>query len=139
LPEYGLLGRVGGQREGTAVRGAGLVGMAQLTQQLRAARVVQVVFAKDAGEVIQLGQRGPRPRGIAHRDGAVQAGDRRGRQVQQHVIQQHDLLPVGVFPAPGLGVAGDDRGLKLVRAGAVQPGGAGEQPHPVCDALAVPQ
>ncbi len=48
----------------------------------------------------------------------VQAGDRGGRQVQQHAVQQHDLLPVGVLPALGLGVAGDDRGLQLVGAGA---------------------
>ncbi len=41
----------------------------------------------------------------------VQAGDRGGRQVQQHAVQQHDLLPVGVLSAPGPGAvdAGDRR------------------------------
>ena len=29
----------------------------------------------------------------------MQAGDRRRRQVQQHVIEQDNLLPVGVLPA----------------------------------------
>jgi hypothetical protein len=77
-----------------------------------------VVFAEAPGEVIQLGHRGRRPGGIAHRDGPVQPGDRRGRQVQQHVVQQYDLLPLGLLEALGLGVAGDDRDLKLVRAGA---------------------
>jgi hypothetical protein len=59
--------------------------------------------------------------------------------VQQHVVQQHDLLPVGVTEAPGLGVAGDDRGLELVGAGPLPPGGASEQPDGVRDRLAVPQ
>jgi hypothetical protein len=73
--------------------------------------VVQVVIAEEAGEVIEFGHRGPRPRGIAHRDGPVQAGDRGGRQVQQHAVQQHDLIPVGVLSAPGPGAvdAGDRR------------------------------
>jgi hypothetical protein len=39
-----LLGRVGGQVESPAVRGAGLVRLAQLTEQFGAGRVVQVVL-----------------------------------------------------------------------------------------------
>jgi len=38
-----LLGRVGGQFEGAAVCGAGLAGMAELTQEFGPAGVVQVV------------------------------------------------------------------------------------------------
>jgi hypothetical protein len=61
LPEYGLLGRVTGQVEGAAIRGTGLVGIAHLTQELGAGRVVQVVFAEALGQVIQLGHRAARP------------------------------------------------------------------------------
>jgi hypothetical protein len=134
-----LLGRVGGQVEGTTIRGAGLVGMAQLTQHLGAAGVVQVVVTEALGEVIQLGHRRARPRGVAHRNGPMEPGDRGRRQVQEHVVQQHDLLPVGVLETLGLRVAGHDRGLKLVRAGALPPGGPGEQPDRVRDSPAVPQ
>jgi hypothetical protein len=100
--------------------------------------VVQVVFVEDAGQVCQLSHGGLRPRRVAHGDGPVESGDRRGREVQQHVVQQDDLLPVGVLPALGLGVTRDDRGLKLVRAGAMPPGGASEQAGRFRDSRPIP-
>jgi len=67
LLEDGLLGGVGGQVKGTAICGPGLVGMAQLTEQFGAGRVVQVVLAKGGGQVIQLGHLPDKtPRDIDH-------------------------------------------------------------------------
>ena len=59
----------------------------------------------------------------------MEPGDGRRREVKQHVVQEHDLLPVGVLPAFGFGVAGDDRRLQLVRTGALLFGGAGQLPE----------
>ena len=61
-----------------------------------------------------------------------------GRRVQEHVVEQHDLFPVGVLPAFGFGVAGDDRGLELAGAGAPVSCGAGQQPGRARDRLPVP-
>ena len=63
-------------RDTVPVRGAGLAGVAELTQEFGAGRVVQIVIPENAGQVIQFDQSGLRPGGVAHGDGPVQAGDR---------------------------------------------------------------
>jgi hypothetical protein len=70
---------------------------------------------------------GPRGGGVAEGDGPVEAGEATGDgRVHKHVVEQHDLLSVGGGPVLGFGVAGDDRGLKLVGAGSVMLGPHGE-------------
>jgi hypothetical protein len=48
--------------------------------------VVQVVSLPRLGQGVQLGDGGLRPGGVAHGGGAVQSGDRGGREVQQHAV-----------------------------------------------------
>ncbi len=59
--------------------------------------------------------------------------------MKQHVVQDHDLLPVGVLPTLGFGMAGNDRGLQLIRAGPPKPGGAGQYARRPGDCFPVPQ
>ena len=54
LLEDGLFGGVGGQLGGEPVGGAGLVGVAELAQQLGVGGVVQVVAVQRAGESVQF-------------------------------------------------------------------------------------
>jgi hypothetical protein len=56
LLEQRSLGWVGGQLGRTAVRGAGLVGVAELTQEFGAGRVIQIVIHERAGQVVQFGR-----------------------------------------------------------------------------------
>ena len=48
-------------RDTVPVRGAGLAGVAELTQEFGAGRVVQIVIPESAGQVVQFGQGGLRP------------------------------------------------------------------------------
>ncbi len=90
------------------------------------------------GQRVELGHRRPRTLGVPQRDRPVQPGHRRRSEVQEHVVEQHDLLPVGVLPALGLGMAGDDRRLQLVRPGPVLPGRPGQQAGRLGDGCPVP-
>src|SRR6266571_5911206 len=65
---------------------------------------------------IDLGEGGLWPGGVAQCDGPMETGERRRRQVEEHVVEQDDLFPVGVCPIGGLGMASDDGGLQLIRA-----------------------
>ena len=58
--------------------------------------------------------------------------------MQEHVVEHHDLFPVGIGPVGGLGVTGDDRGLKLVGPGLAAPCRTLEQTRCGSDGLVVP-
>ena len=102
--------------EGAQLGRPGLLAPAELDQDVAADGVVEVVAVQLGGEAVELAQRGGRAGDVVHGDGAVEPDDRRRRVRQQQVVQREDLRPVGVRPGRGLGVAGDDRGLQLVRA-----------------------
>jgi hypothetical protein len=80
------LGGVGGQLQRTAVGDTGLVRLAQLAQQVGTDGVVEVIAVQRPGESLQFGHRGPRPGRIPQGDRPMQPGDRRRREVQQHVV-----------------------------------------------------
>jgi hypothetical protein len=86
--------------------------------------VVQVVAVQVAGEGVGLVERDLRPEHLPEGDRPVQSGHRRGQVAYQRVVQQHDLHPVGGFPAGGLGVTGHDGGLELIGTGPPQLRGA---------------
>jgi hypothetical protein len=133
-----LFGRVRGEFESTLVGGTGLVWLAECAQELGACGVIQVVQVELAGESVQLDQRGLRSGNVAQGNRSVQAGDWRRRQVQKHVVEQQDLLPVGLIPMPRLCVTGNDGGLELVRAGSALLGRALEEADRSFDQSAVP-
>ena len=83
-----------------------------------------MVMVERVAQSIDLGESGLWPGGVAQRDGPMETGERRRRQVQEHVIEQHDLFPVGVRPISGFRMAGDDGRLQLIRTGSVLLGGA---------------
>ncbi len=82
-------------------------------------------------ELGEGGQPGPRPVGLADRDGPVEPDDRGVGEGQQLVVPLDDLDPVGLGGARGVGVQGGDRGLGLVLAEPV----AGERGLQDLDAL----
>lgn len=51
------------------------------TEELGAGGVVEVVGVELAGQGVELGEGGARPRGVVQGDGPVEAGDRRRRQI----------------------------------------------------------
>ena len=93
----------------------------------------EMILAQVYVQINGLDQCGVRSGHIAQGNRPVQAGDGRGRQVQQHVVEQQDLLPVGVIPVGSLCVTGNDGGLELVRAGSVLLGRALEEADRVFD------
>ena len=110
--------------EGTLVGRPSLNRVAHRPQQLGAGGVVQVVVVERLAQGIDFGERGLGTGGVAQCDGPMETRERRRRQVQEHVVEQDDLFPVGVRPIGGFGMAGDDRRLQLIRAGPVLLGGA---------------
>ena len=114
-----MLSRVGREFESALVSRPGFIRTAQGPEQVGAGRVVEVVAVEGRGEGVDLGQGGFRTGGVAPCDGPVEPGERQGREVQEHVVEQHDLCPVGIGPVGGLGVAGEDRRLELVGPGLV--------------------
>ena len=120
------LGGVGGEFERSLVSGACLMVVAEFAEEFCAGRVVEVVATERRGEGFHLGECGARPGDVAQGDCAVQADDRGRCVVQEQVVEDEDLLPVGVVPVGSLGMAGQDGGLQLVGAGPVVCRGAGQ-------------
>jgi hypothetical protein len=118
---------------------AGFVWAAEPAEHFGAGGVVEVVAVERPGQGVELGEGGLGSGGIAQRNGAaVQASDRQGSQHEQHVVEEQDLLPVGLRPGLGFSVAGHDGGLELVRARSLLSGGPSEQLGCALDRRVVP-
>jgi len=73
--QEGLLSRVCGQLERALISHASSPAFTQITKELRAGRVKQVIVSECLGERIHFGEGGLRPTEIAQRDRSVQAGE----------------------------------------------------------------
>jgi hypothetical protein len=132
------LGRVAGQRERPFAGGAGLVVAAEAGQQAGPQRVVEPVAVQFGGQRRDLGQCGLGADHVPGGDGPVQQHHRRRRQRLQPVIQQADLVPVGVLIIGRLRVQRGDGRLDLVGTGPTQRQRAVEQPGGLGDQRPVP-
>jgi len=115
--QEGLLSGVCRKFEGTLVGRPSLKRVVKRPQQLGASGVVQVVVVEGVVQGIDLGEGGLRPGGVTQCDRPMETSERRRRQVQEHVVEQDDLFPVGVGPIGSFGMASDDGGLQLIGPG----------------------
>ena len=78
---------------------------------------------------------------VTHRDRrrAIQLDDRRGVHAQQHVIETHDLTPVGPPGVRGLRVDGRNRGLQCVRPESTGRERPFDEANAFRDLVAIPQ
>lgn len=97
---------------------ARLVQAAQLSAEVGACRVQQVIVVQSAAglEVIQLRQ--ARRWAVAHgqRDGPVQLDGWGRADTEQGIVEPDDLRPVGLLGRKRFGVHGDDRRLQRIGA-----------------------
>ena len=77
---------------------------------------VQPVIAGDPESASRAVAARARPRSVDHGDGdrVIQRDHRVVREPQQHLVQLHDLRPIGLLGARRLVVDGGDRGLELI-------------------------
>src|SRR5258708_38469133 len=92
------LRRVGGEGQGNAVGGAGLLGAPQGAQELGAGGVEEVVAVERRAQRVDLIQRLRRAVDMRRGDGPVGPHHRRRRDAQEGVVEGDDLRPVGVLP-----------------------------------------
>ncbi len=113
--------------------------VAELSQQFGAGGVQQVIVGEPLGELIDLGQGGVRAGDMAEGDGVIQPDHRRPVVQQQHVIEGHDLQPVGVRPGRRARMAAGDGGLQLEPTRPAQRRGGGQIPVGPADRHLVPR
>jgi hypothetical protein len=90
------------------------------------------------GELADQLKPGVRAAGHGNRHGMVECRHRVVGHLQQHLVQRHDLRPVGRLGARGLVVHRGDRGLDLVRAGWSPRQRLADQRHALGDLVGVP-
>lgn len=121
LTEKRTLGWIPSQLQRPAVCREGLGRPAHPAQQLGPGGVEQVVAIEAGDEGLHLTQGGLRAQNVAQRDRPVQPDHRRGRKLDEFLVEERDLVPVGLRPGRSFGMAGGDGGLQLERPRPSQP------------------
>lgn len=80
-----------------------------------------MIAVEFAGQGVELGERGLGASRVAKGEGALEAGDGRGRQVQEHVVEQQDLLPQRAARAARAGRTDPAYNAGLPSLGSVRP------------------
>ena len=129
------LGHVRRERGRLGVEPGGGREVAVLLVEVRRHGPVARQVGVDLGE---CSEPGPRPVGLAHGDGPVEAYDGAAGQRQQLVVPLHDLHPVGLLGRACVGVERGDRGLQLELAALLEGEGTLQDPYALLDEGAVP-
>src|SRR6185503_7737223 len=107
-------------------------------EQLRARGVIEVVRVEVLRERLELAQRALGAGDVPHGDRAIEAYHRRVTEVEQSVVDLHDVRPAGLLPRRRVGVRERYERLQLVRAGPADRQEARDDRDAVVDRVAVP-